>query len=71
MKSSVLHRIILNHLLFFPLNINNQEIISLLKQGNENTYQTILNRILDLNITNMNWLMIIYLLGLCNSIILL
>lgn len=50
-ESEFFHRIVLNHLVYSALRLDNEELISLLKLGKESTYQTVLNRVLELNLT--------------------
>ena len=50
-KNQFFHRLTLNYLIKENVNLNNEDLISLLKLGKFNTYQKILNRSLNLNLT--------------------
>ena len=51
-KNHFFHRLTLNYLIKENVNLNNEDLISLLKLGKFNTYQKILNRSLNLNLTD-------------------
>ena len=51
-KKIFFHKLALNYLMKNNIDINNEELISLLKIGNSKTYQKIIKNILNLNLTN-------------------
>jgi len=51
-KERFFNRLVLNYLYKHNVNLNNEELIALLKLGQNNTYQRILNKSLKLNLIN-------------------